>query len=154
MLPQINPGLNWNLNGILNYYYKWQKTMAVRDRVRKWIGKINLQKNIQVFGCPSQCWFSYYEGKEQYQTNQTLPRKGHASKPPNWTKRTFIVFLWRFFVLVTKCFLQSILFCVQQKSQRFGMTWGWINDDRSYSYFWRETCLQMKEGKAVQNTRK
>lgn len=55
------------------------------------IRKINLQNNIQVFGCPSR-------------------RKSHASKPPAWTKKTFIVFLWSFFVFVTKCFFQSILF--------------------------------------------
>lgn len=76
MLPQINSGLNWNLNGILsstvNYYHEWQTTMAVRDRVRKLIRKINLQSNSQVFGCLSQCWLIYYKGKEQYQTNQTL----------------------------------------------------------------------------------
>ncbi len=101
MLAQINSGLNWNLNGILsstvNYYYEWQTTMAVRDRIRKWIRKINLQNNIQVFGCLSQCWFNYYEGKEQYQTNHTLPRKGHALKTSHLNKNDFYCVFMKLF---------------------------------------------------------
>ncbi len=57
-----------------------------------------------------------------------------------WAPLTSIVFFsyWKSMVpqnnLVTN-FLQNIFLCVQNKD-RFGTTWGWVNDDRIFSFGW------------------